>query len=83
MIRPQWLLLVAGVVLGCATTGGMRNAPEAAGSQRSFAANYDAVLEASREAVVEAGLTIEQVDKVSETKWVIVAKKAGSSPIFS
>ena len=66
------------VLSACATTGGMRSAPLAQGTPRTFSAEYDKVLKASREAVVEAGLAIEEVTKVNEQTWMIIGKKGAS-----
>jgi hypothetical protein len=57
----------------------MRNAPLAEGVPQTYTADFDSVLKAAREAVVEAGLHIEEVNKISETSWSILAKKPTSA----
>ena len=77
----RWTVSVIAVVCltGCATTGSMRNAPLAEGVPQTYTADFDSVLKAAREAVVEAGLHIEEVNKISETSWSILAKKPTSA----
>jgi len=67
------------LIPACATTGGMRSAPVEQGVARAFKGDYDRTLKAARESVVEAGLAIEEVNKVDEKTWMIIAKKGGSA----
>lgn len=80
MHRKRSFTGLAAVLLlaACATTGGMRSAPLDEGTSRVFAGEYDQVLRAAREAVVEAGLAVEEVDKINDTAWMIIAKKGMS-----
>ena len=68
------LLLLA----ACATTGSISNAPLALGTARAFPGDYDAVLKASRESVVETGLAIENATQVNDSTYMIVGKKGVS-----
>jgi hypothetical protein len=81
MLLTRRLALAASVLLttGCATTGTMRSAPADNGIARTFTGEYDKVLKASREAVVEAGLAIEEVNKVDDRTWMIIGKKGASA----
>ena len=76
--RPTAALALALVFAGCATTGGMRRAPLAEGSARTFPGEYARVLTAAREAVVEAGLAVEEANRVNDTAWMIIGKKGVS-----
>jgi len=72
-------ILALTVTLGaCASVGGMRSAPLTEGVPRTFAAGHTTVLNASREAVVEAGLAIDEVRQVNDRTWMIIAKKGAS-----
>ena len=66
-------------VPACATTGGMKSAPITEGVSRSFQGDYDRVLSAARESVVDAGLDIDEVSKVDDKTWMIIAKKGASA----
>ncbi len=62
----------------CATTNKMRTAPLSAGVPRIFTADYNRVLKVAQEAVVEAGLMIEDVNQVNDKAWMIIGKKGAS-----
>ena len=57
----------------------MRNAPVDEGVAQTFHGDYDRILKAARESVVEAGLAIEEVDKMDDKTWMIIAKKGASA----
>jgi hypothetical protein len=67
--------IFAVVFSGCATVDSIRNAPLSKGVQRSFNEDYDKVLKASRKSVIEAGLLIEEANRVNDKTWVIIGKK--------
>jgi len=46
---------------------------------RTFNSGFDATLKAAREAVSEADLAIESVNKVDDKTWMIMAKKSTSA----
>ncbi|MEJ7811912.1 MAG: hypothetical protein WKG32_15985 [Gemmatimonadaceae bacterium] len=74
-------LLVALLALatsGCATTGTIRTASDDAGTARTFAGEYDRVLTAAREAVVESGFAIEETKQLNDSSWYILGKKGMS-----
>ena len=82
MIRRSMALIcvaVLTILTGCATTGGMRSAPLTEGVSRTFKGDYDRVLKAARESVVEAGLAIDEVNKVDDKTWMIISKKGASA----
>ena len=73
------VLALAFSVVSCATVGGMRSAPLTAGMSRTFNHEYDAVLRAAREAVVDAGFTIEVASEVKPKTWMIIGTKGASA----
>ena len=76
--RPISVIVVA-CLTGCATTGSMKSAPLSEGIPQTYTADFDSTLKAAREAVVEAGLQIEEVNKIDETNWTILGKKPTSA----
>jgi hypothetical protein len=46
---------------------------------RTFAGDYDKTLTAAREAVVDAGLHLESIDKVDDHTWSLIGKKDASA----
>jgi len=82
-VLNRWLLLLllspSLLLVGCATTGGIRSQPLSAGTARTFSGDFDPILKAARESVVESGLLIEDVTKMSETSWLIIGKKDASA----
>jgi hypothetical protein len=82
IMAVSFRLLVAGVCvlspIACATTGSIRSAPLSAGMARTFAAELPAVMSAAREAMVEAGLTIEESRQVNDTTWMIIGQNPAS-----
>lgn len=67
------------LIAGCATTGSMREAPLSEGVPRIFNAEFNRVLQASQESVVETGLNIEDAYQVNDRTWIIIAKKPTSA----
>ena len=67
------------VVAGCATTSSIQNAPLHAGISRTFTNDYETVLKATREALVESGLNIERATEVDEDNYMIIGKKSTSA----
>ncbi len=61
--------------MGCATIGTMRNASLDEGVPRIFTASFDRVLKATREAVIQSGLQIEEVNQIDNQTWIIIGKK--------
>lgn len=78
MTKWSTLALVA-LTFSCASVASIRNAPPSKGVSQSYSADFDRVLKAARESVVEAGLQIEEVNKTDEESWVIIAKKSTSA----
>lgn len=72
-------LIVAGILLaGCASAGGMKNAPLDAGVTREFSGSYQSIVRAARDATVQAGLAIDSFTDVDSSTAMIVAKKGSS-----
>lgn len=69
------LALVCVSITACATTGGIRNEPLDAGTSRSYAAPLNRVVTATREAVAQAGLQIDDVSHPSDSTWVVIGKR--------
>ena len=72
-------ILFFSIVIGCATTSSVQNAPLHAGVARTYEADFDRTLKAAREALVEAGLQIENVNQVDNDNWMILGKKGTSA----
>ena len=81
MKRKYFILLSALLLQACATMGGLRNEPLTAGFAQEFEGTFEEVLQATRESVVSAGLSIEEANQLTSGTWVIMAKKGTS--IFS
>lgn len=77
-IHRSALIVLLFSTVACATTGGMKSAPLSEGVAKTFSGNFDQILKASREAVVEAGLAIDEASKVDEKTWMIIGKKGAS-----
>jgi hypothetical protein len=77
MSPARSLLPVAALALfaACATTSSIRDEPLSAGTSRAFAAQYQTVIDAAREAVVHAGLTVQASRAVNDSTWMIVGDK--------
>lgn len=65
--------------MGCATTDSLRNSSISEGVPRTFNTEFERVLKASRESVVEVGLNIEDAYQANDHTWVILAKKPTSA----
>ena len=83
MVKPSIEYGLALAVLfslsACASTSSMRNEPLTAGTQRTFEADFDQVVNAARDAVVASGLAIDDAYQAKENVFVIIAKKGGSA----
>jgi hypothetical protein len=66
------------LLVGCASAGGMKNAPLEAGVAREFPGSYEAIVRAARDATVQAGLAIDSFTDVDSSTAMIVAKKGSS-----
>lgn len=65
---------VAAIALGgCVTVGGMRSMPVDRGTERRFDGELEAVVVASRNALVATGLAIVEFEEVSESVWSMIA----------
>jgi hypothetical protein len=80
MRKMMSLLIMVTLLLsiGCATTSIMRNASLDKGIPKTFAASFDRVLKAAREAVTQAGLQVEEVTQLDDQTWTIIGNKGMS-----
>jgi hypothetical protein len=69
--------LIAGLASGCATAGGMRNAPLDAGVARTYPNDYATVVAAARTSVIEAGLALEAID-IPDSNTTSILGKVGA-----
>lgn len=72
-------LLAICFVLSCSSASGIKEKPLSEGVTRSYSAAFGDVLKAAQQATVEAGLKIEEIYKVDESTWVIIAKTGTSA----
>jgi hypothetical protein len=77
-IRSLAPLAIVALLAGCASQAGVESEPLHAGVARSFNANFDKVLTATREAMVDANLQIESANAIDQNTYMIMAK-AGTS----
>lgn len=64
---------------GCTSTNTMRDAPLTEGTERNYEAAFDTVVEATRDAVADAGLGIEDAYAVDESTFVIIGRARSSA----
>ena len=69
-------LATAFFVSACASVGGMRGEPLHVGVQRNFNSDIRSAVVASRNACMGSQLEIEEVTKVSDGTWYIIAKRS-------
>jgi hypothetical protein len=62
-------------IVGCASTGGMRDEPLDVGVVREFNRDYATVLRAARSAVMSVGLAIDSDEDLNDSTAIIVAKR--------
>jgi hypothetical protein len=76
-IYNRWLLVAAGVgiVVGCATTSGIKTAPLDSGEAKFYKAPLATVYPATKQAVMAAGLDVDQAFQPDSGAWMIIAKK--------
>jgi hypothetical protein len=79
LLSNAGLALLSVVALGCASAGGMRNAPLDVGTARTFDGAFSRVLRAAREATVASGLAIDSFEQPDSATAVIVSKKGSSA----
>ena len=72
-------LFAALSLFGCATVSSVRSAPLSEGVSQTFAAEHALVLRAAQEAVVDAGLTVEAVNKIDDKTSIIIGTKGMSA----
>lgn len=77
-MKPFLPLVATLCLLGCATTGGMRSASLDKGVPRTYAANFDQVLEVAKKACYASGLHIEETNNVDDRTCIIIAKKGAT-----
>lgn len=73
----RWIMLAV-LLAGCATTGGLRQEPLDVGAQRLFRYPSDKVSEAAQAALRKSGFEVKEVAEVREGVWTIMATKGMS-----
>ena len=63
---------------GCATTSSVKDAPLSEGVSKTYEANFDEVVKATRDAMTDAGLEIEEAYEADEEAFVIIGKTGAS-----
>jgi hypothetical protein len=72
------LTLISFVSFAQKTIEKVKNAPLHAGESRSFAASFKDLVKFSRDAMVDAGLELESVEKVDEDTYMLIGKTRAS-----
>jgi hypothetical protein len=65
--------------LSCASVSTVKNAPLHVGKNQAFPADFDTIVEAASQAMVEAGLEIDSRDEIDKDTYMIVGKKSSSA----
>jgi hypothetical protein len=73
-----WLAGALILPAACASAGGMRTEPLDVGEAKFYASPMSVVVPAAQEAVVSAGLDVDQVSQPDSLTWMIIAKKGMS-----
>ena len=68
------LALCFSAFAACTSTNKIQQAPLHSGIARTFEADYDQVLEFSRQALVESGTAIESATEVDSDNYIIIGK---------
>lgn len=69
------IILAFGILLSaCATSNSVKKAPLSEGVAKTYEADYETVIEATRDAVTDAGLNIEETYEEDEDTFVILGK---------
>ena len=76
-IASCFLLIV--FIYGCATVGRIDKAPLSKGVPKTFTADFDIVLKAAREAIIDEGFAIEKDYTRDSTNWILIGKKSFSA----
>ena len=63
------------LLVGCATTAGLRQAPLEEGAQRLFRAPMEEARQAARAALIEAGFEVAEGTEADNGVWVLMARK--------
>lgn len=78
VLRYSILLLSISLLFGCATTSSVKNAPLSKGVSRTYEADFDEVVKATRDAMTDAGLEIEEAYEADKQTFVIIGKTGAS-----
>lgn len=76
----NWLFIMILVLLacGCATTSSVKNAPLSKGVSKTYEAGFDKVVKATRNAMTDTGLEIEEAYEADDDTFVIIGKTGTS-----
>ncbi len=72
----SWAALLASSLSACASVGGMRSAPLDEGVVRYFDADLRPAVLAVRNACLGSQLEIEEVNRINDDSWMIIAKRS-------
>lgn len=78
VLRYSILILSTSLLFGCATTSSVKNAPLSEGVSKTYEAGFDEVIEATRDAMTDAGLEIEEAYEADDQTFVIIGKTGAS-----
>jgi hypothetical protein len=70
--------VVAGIVAACATAGGVKSDPLDAGEAKFYTSPFSTIVPAARQAVLAAGLDVDQTLRPDSSTVMIIAKKGMS-----
>jgi len=74
----SYILLAVFVSSGCATTSSVKEAPLSEGVAKTYQAEFDDVVKATRNAMTDAGLEIEEAYESGDDTFVIIGKTGAS-----
>jgi hypothetical protein len=78
ILRYSILILSTSLLFGCATTSSVKNAPLSEGVSKTYEAGFNEVIEATRDAMTDAGLEIEEAYEADGQTFVIIGKTGAS-----
>jgi hypothetical protein len=78
LTKPYWLVVALILQAACASAGGMRTEPVDAGEAKVYAAPLTVVVPAAQQAVLSAGLDVDQMSQPDSLTWMIIAEKGTS-----
>lgn len=72
------ILFLGLLTCGCATTSSVKNAPLSEGVSKTYQADFDEVVRATRDAMTDAGLEVEEAYEADDRTFVVIGKTGAS-----